>query len=132
MAANGNKGKISDSVRKRAGAPTKEQQLKNKIAQAELKMEEVKVKLQSELTSGNERLVKEYINAIDYLISVSRGEVKGATVVNRMNACKMVMDKVEELQKALDIDSVTPEHVEETEEEDLTPVDKNVVSLINY
>ena len=84
------------------------------------------------MTSGKERLVKEYINAIDYLISVSRGEVKGATVVNRMNACKMVMDKVEELQKALDIDSVTPEHVEETEEEDLTPVDKNVVSLINY
>lgn len=133
MAANGNKGKIKDSVRKRAGAPPKEQQLKNKIAQAELKMEEVKVKLQSELTAANEKLVKEYTQYIEFLSDVALGKIKEASVTARIGACDKLIKRVDELREELEMDGMSGEDLSDEEllEED-KPVDKNVVSLINY
>lgn len=136
MAANGNKANIKDGVRKRAGAPTKQQQLQNKLAQAELKMEEVRVKLQSELTSGNETLVKEYLGAIKYLVAVSKGEVVGATIVNRMNACKMIIDRVDELKEALELAEIDPKDLpdpeEEEDEEGVEIVDVNNLIQIDF
>ncbi len=117
MAANGNKGKISDSVRKRAGAPTKEQQLKNKIAQAELKMEEVKVKLQSELTAANEKLVKEYTQYIEFLSDVALGKIKEASVTARIGACDKLIKRVDELREELEMDGIDPDSLEEREVE---------------
>ncbi len=133
MAVNGNKGKVIDSVRKRAGAPTKEQQLKNKIAQAELKMEEVKVKLQSELTAANEKLVKEYTQYIEFLSDVALGKIKEASVTARIGACDKLIKRVDELREELEMDGMSGEDLSDEEllEED-KPVDKNVVSLINY
>ena len=117
MAANGNKGKIRDSVRKRAGAPPKEQQLKNKIAQAELKMEEVKVKLQSELTAANEKLVKEYTQYIEFLSDVALGKIKEASVTARIGACDKLIKRVDELREELEMDGIDPDSLEEREVE---------------
>ncbi len=130
MAANGNKGKIRDSVRKRAGAPPKEQQLKNKIAQAELKMEEVKVKLQSELTAANEKLVKEYTQYIEFLSDVALGKIKEASVTARIGACDKLIKRVDELREELEMDGMSGEDLSDEEllEEDSLE-DYNVISF---
>ncbi len=130
MAANGNKGKISDSVRKRAGAPPKEQQLKNKIAQAELKMEEVKVKLQSELTAANEKLVKEYTQYIEFLSDVALGKIKEASVTARIGACDKLIKRVDELKEELEMEGIDGSELSDEEllKEDSLE-DDNVISF---
>ena len=128
MAASGNKGSIRGSVRKRAGAPNKEQQLKNKVAQAELKMEEVKVRLQGELTAANEKLVKEYTQYVAFLSDVALGKIKEASVTARIGACDKLIKRVDELKEELEMEGIDPDSVEDIEEEDENSVD--VTNLI--
>ena len=128
--ANGNKGSIRGSVRKRAGAPTKEQQLKNKVAQAELKMEEVKVKLQSELTAANERLVKVYTQYIEFLSDVALGKIKEASVTARIGACDKLIKRVDELREELEMEGMSGEDLSDEELlEDDALEDDNVISF---
>ncbi|CAH9015315.1 putative coil containing protein [Vibrio phage 424E50-1] len=126
--ASGNKGSIRGSVRKRAGAPTKEEQLKNKLAKAELKMEEVKVRLQGELTAANEKLVKEYTQYVEFLSDVALGKIKEASVTARIGACDKLIKRVDELKEELEMDGIDPDSVEDIEDEDENSVD--VTNLI--
>ena len=106
MAANGNKGTIKGSVRKR-GAPPKEQQLANKMAQAELKMKELEVVLATRVTAAHEKLVTEFEDHIAFISRVARGEEKGATMSNRIKCAEMMIKRVDELQEALGVEDVT-------------------------
>ncbi|AUR89029.1 coil containing protein, partial [Vibrio phage 1.121.O._10N.286.46.C4] len=91
---------------------SKEQRLAKKVKDAELKMEEIKVQLKGELTAANEKLVKNYIEYINFLDDVAQGRVKEATVAARINACDKLIKRVDELREELEMDGVDPASLE--------------------
>lgn len=132
MTSKGNKAPIKDGVRKR-GAPPKDVQLANKMAQAELKMKELEVVLATRVTAAHEKLVTEFEEHIAFISRVAKGEEKGATMSNRIKCAEMLVKRVDELKEKLDVDEVSPEDLEGVEDEtEIQENDGKVVSLINF
>ncbi|AGH32217.1 hypothetical protein VPHG_00153 [Vibrio phage 11895-B1] len=128
--ANVNKGKIMTGVRK-SGAPDKKTQLDNKIKRAEEKMEELKVKLKVALTEGNQQIIENYLNYIQFLDDVAQGRVKEASVTARIGACDKLIKRVDELREELEMDNIDPDSVE-VEEESSVEVDVSNLIQIDF
>jgi hypothetical protein len=135
MASNGNKAKIKDGVRKR-GAPPKDVQLANKMAQAELKMKELEVVLATRVTAAHEKLVTEFEEHIAFISRVARGEEEGATMSNRIKCAEMMIKRVDELKDKLELDEISKEDLSDEMEKQLNKssaeIEDKVVSLIKF
>lgn len=89
------------ATQKKAGPPTKDIQLKNKVERMELKLKE-------SLIEGNQKLVDNYLTYLNVLheCATGTGSMQDASITNRASSAKVLIEKTEKLLDKANVDSV--------------------------
>lgn len=76
--------------KQRRGAPTKAQQIRNKISRMEESLEEAILK-------GNQKIVGNYLKYLKVLDDAALGTLKGCSPTNQISSAKVLMEKCESI-----------------------------------
>lgn len=106
---------------KRRGPPTKEVQIKNKIA----RMEE---SLGDAILKGNEKLVQNYANYLDVIHKAAMGQ-GGVSPTNQISCAKVLIEKCEDILKDKEDEEGSGGSSKDKPKENPVPTTSSLISL---